>query len=158
MGELNRPKRASGALGALGALVALATSAMPAAAESPFGEIAGPRPVSESRGHWRRVGLEHQIDDVARDARRRRAEKRLLHSGSRRDLATYRLEERRRDDVRALSNRLDHPRPPMRSATWSAVALSEQLERVRDQIELERRTREIDHRMRARAEADRSVP
>ena len=123
-----------------------------------LGETARPRATSESRGNWRRVGLEHRIDDVARDARRRRVEQRLQRSGSRQDLATYRLEERRRDDVRALSDRLDYPRPSMRSATWSEMALSEQLERVRDQIELERRTREIDHRMRARAEAGRAVP
>ncbi len=151
-GGLNglRPTRAAGALCALGlgALVALGTSAPPAAADSLFGETTRSRPIAESRGHSRRVGLEHRIKDVARDARRRREEQKLRHRGSRQDLATYRLEERRRDDVRQLSDRLDYRRPLMPSAAWSALTLSEQLERVRDRIELERRIREIDHRVR----------
>ena len=152
MGGLNRlwPARAAGALCALGlgALVALGTSATPVAADSLFGETARSRPAAEGRGHLRRMGLEHRIDDVARDSRRRRAERKLLQSGSRRDVSTYRLEERRRDDVRALSRRLDYRRSPTPSAAWTAMTLSEQLERVRDQIELERRIREIDQRVR----------
>jgi hypothetical protein len=102
--------------------------------------------------------LEREIQDIRRDAHRKRREARLRIYGSVRDLEAYLRRERRNEAVSDLSYDLDRGRIENRSRTYAPTDLragsrdlERDIERSLDRVEFERRGRILDRQIRTRS-------
>jgi hypothetical protein len=119
---------------------------------------APPKPVGVGTER-RALEMERVLDDAQRDQRQRAEERAIEELGDRQALEEYQIRERRADDTRALEEDLD--RRALESKQSGAAAPGEpkrEIERALQSEELEKRSGQVDDRIRARERVTPRVP